>query len=147
MLLKRIMGDFYLKTKRKGHFHCFIYALLCKPQQIHGYDMIQKDATFIGIYIEMPVLPCLCYNNSNGCLIYIYYKRVDGREAENFCDLWNFSFCVFCVFLRKLLLSETPECPTVFMSWRNHPCHLWSPTHKSQPCSTSMDKWTFVINK
>lgn len=60
--------------------------------------MIQKDAAFIGIYIEMPVLPFLCYSNSSGCQIYIYYKRVGGREAENFHEVWNSSFCVsLCV--------------------------------------------------
>lgn len=57
--------------------------------------MIQKDVAFIGIYIEMPVLPFLCYINSNGCLIYICYKWVGGRETENFREVWNFSFCVF----------------------------------------------------
>lgn len=49
--------------------------------------MIQKDVAFIGIYIEMPVLPFLCYSNSKGCLIYIYYKWVGGRKAENFREV------------------------------------------------------------
>lgn len=148
LLLKRIMGDFWQKTKRKGLFSCFISALLCKPQQICGYDMIQKDAASNGIYIEMPVLPFLYYSNSNGCLIYIYYKGVGGRETENFHEVWNSSFCgFFCVFLRKLLLCETPACPTVFMSWRHHSCHLWCPTHTSKPCSTSVGKGALVINK
>lgn len=95
----------------------------------------------------MPVLPFLCYSNSKGYLIYIYYKWVGGREAENFREVWNFSFCVFFVFLRKSLLRETAACPTVFMSWRHCPCHLWCPTHTSKPCSTSMGKRALVINK
>lgn len=60
--------------------------------------MIQKDAACVGLYTEMPVLPFLCYSNSNGCLIYIYYKRADERDAENSREVQNFSFCVFsCV--------------------------------------------------
>lgn len=68
----------------------------------------------------MLVLPFLCCSNSNRWLIYIYYKGAGGRKAENFHELGNFSFCVFCVFLGKLLLSETPACPTVLKIGRAH---------------------------
>lgn len=142
--LKEDNGGFLTENKEERTFSWFYICSLMQATTNKCIWHDPKRCSFIGMYLEMPVPPFLCHSNSNGWLTYIYCQSGGGREAENFCEVWNFSFCIFCVVLRKLLLSETPACPTVFMSWRHHPCHLWCPAHTSRPCSPSMGKWTFI---